>query len=274
MKDPHVEILIYELKVPDNITYDHPPPIDIEYNEFSAHLESNQLICTMKAHYPSVETARKVIEEYLRAWEIDVALRLGRGELQFTYKDGKVIDRNPPPPGTHRVIHCEAGIHAITGLSTTMRLTRKQYPQPSRFFEISPDVEVLRKRYEIYLDGKEPICSMAYFCLTFIQEKFGGRPQASRMLSIDSKVLGKLGELSSKSGDALTARKATPARFSSPLSNREHKWIEAVVKVLIRRIGEHISGQELPKIKMADLPPVNRFYTRFTKKSQGQYSRA
>jgi len=260
MNDPHVEILIYKLKVADNITYDQPPALDIEYEEFTCHLEANQLTCTMKAHYPSLESARKLVEEYLRAWEIDIALRLGRGELQFVYKDGKVIDRNPPPPesGRHRVIHCEVGIYAITGLSATMHVTRKQYPQPSRFFKISPDLEVLWKRYDMYLDGKEPICTMAYFCLTVIQQRFGGRRHASRILSIDQKVLQKLGELSSKRGDTVTARKAvTRGSAFTPLNDKEKNWIETVVKLLIRRIGEYNSGHELPKIKMTDLPPLN-----------------
>ncbi len=51
----------------------------------------------MKEHYPSERTARISVEEYLRAWEIDVALQRNRASLRFVFDGAKVIDRDPPP---------------------------------------------------------------------------------------------------------------------------------------------------------------------------------
>jgi hypothetical protein len=110
----------------------------------------------------------------------------------------------------------------------------------------------------MYLDRKEPICAMSYFCLTVIERKFGGRSQASHALLIDQKILSKLGELSSVKGDKSTARKAVHGKSEfSPLSDSEQRWIETAVKLLIRRIGEYSQSHELQKIEMRDLPPLN-----------------
>ena len=214
MNDPHVETLVYRLKAAPNVHYENALPIDVDYEEFSGRLESNQLICEMKMHYPHIEAARSVVEPCLRAWEVDVALRLGRGELNFVYKDAKVIDRNPSPPGSPQKSHISGGGQITASGHATIGVVRRQYPHPSMLFRISPDVETLWKRYEMYLDKKEPICSMAYFCLTVIEAKAKGRLKASLMFSIDKRVLNKLGELTTTRGDSLTARKAT--RDSTP----------------------------------------------------------
>jgi hypothetical protein len=258
MNDPHVETLVYRLEVASNVQYENAQPIDVDYEEFSGRLESNQLICEMKMHYPHIEAARSVVEPSLRAWEVDVALRFGRGELQFVYMEAKVIDRNPSPPGSPLKIQATKAIHfTLSIVSPTIDVMRRQYPHPSRLFRISPDVETLWKRYEMYLDKKEPICSMAYFCLTVVLAKAGGKRKASRMFSIDKRVLDKLGELTSTRGDSLTARKAALGSTPSPLSDKENKWIETVIKQLIRRMGENGPDRQLPIIKMSEQPPLD-----------------
>jgi len=62
---------------------------------FSLHLADNVLAITMTEHVPSVKIARATVEEFLRSWELDAALRLGPGELHFVFNDAEVIDRDP-----------------------------------------------------------------------------------------------------------------------------------------------------------------------------------
>jgi hypothetical protein len=261
MNDPHVETLVYQLKTASNVHYENAQPIDVDYEEYSGRLESNQLICEMKMHYPHIDAARSVVEASLRAWEVDVALRFGRGELEFVYMKAKVIDRNPSPPGSPQKSQISGRGQITASGHASIGVVRRQYPHPSMLFRISPDVETLWKRYEMYLDKKEPICSMAYFCLTVIEVKAGGKPEArrkaSRIFSIDKEVLDKLGELTSIRGDSLTARKAALGSTPSPLSDKENKWIEAVIKQLIHRMGENWSDRKLPVIKMSELPPLD-----------------
>ncbi len=64
----------------------------------------------------------------------------------------------------------------------------------------------------------------------------------------------RLGKLTSTRGDAATARKAPREGSMTELSEKEKKWIEAVVKVLIRRTGEFASMQSVSYITMSDLP--------------------
>jgi hypothetical protein len=258
MNNPHVEILVYQLDYASNVSYKNAEPIDVDYDEFSGRLENEQLICHMKLHHPTIENARAAVEGHLRSWELHAALDFGRSEFQFVYKDAKVIDRRPPAPGEDINLQVSDAIHATLSVSSPiLHVTRGQYPQPPSLFRISPDVETLWKRYEMYLDRREPLCSMAYFCLTVIQTKAGSRANAARVFSINENVLNKLGELTSLRGDLLTARKVSPGSTPSPLSDKENKWIEATVKRLIRRVGEYSSDRVLSIINFSDLPSLD-----------------
>ena len=264
MRDPHVEELRYRVETAANVAYRNPPPIEVDEEEFSGRLEDGIFTCHMKLHYSSVGAAGGVVDQYLRAWEIDADLTLGRGEIRFIYEDTKVIDRNPPPPDAPKVLQVEAVDKiAVSDTGVTLHVTRVKYPDPPRIFRISPDVETLWCRYQSYLDGKEPLLSMAYFCLTVLEIRGGPDPNlkgwerrlaASKMFNIDMAILNKLGALASERGDIANARKAQITAI--PLSEKERAWIEATIKHLIRRLGEHGSGKMLPLITMADLLPL------------------
>ena len=80
---------------------------------------------------------------------------------------------------------------------------------------VSPDVETLWRRYEGYLEGKEPISSMANFCLTLVKQRGSGRKGAAKLLGIAFDVLRKLDELAATKGDEKTARKVPRGGFTS-----------------------------------------------------------
>jgi hypothetical protein len=100
MRDPHVESLRYRLTTSSSTTFDAPPPVPVEKDDFRAELRDGILTVEMKQHCASIDAAREAVDGFLRAWEIDVALRLGPGEFQFVYQDAHVVDRDPPPRGT------------------------------------------------------------------------------------------------------------------------------------------------------------------------------
>jgi hypothetical protein len=108
-------------------------------------------------------------------------------------------------------------------------------------------------RYHGYRDGREPLLSMAYFCLTVLEANAGGRSAAARKYRIDKAVLHKLGELTSRRGDLATARKAT-AGVAAPLTGPETAWLEVAVKTLIWRLGDTGDTTKLPSITLAELP--------------------
>lgn len=102
---------------------------------------------------------------------------------------------------------------------------------------------------------------MAYFCLTVLQWGVAefGRDRAAAAFNIQREILGKLGKLATKRGDAQTARKLEKDSSYIPLTPVEEKWIHTAVRAIIRRIGEYEtlgSAETLPQITMEDLPEL------------------
>ena len=260
MKEPRVESLVYQIKSAEDIVYDDPPSLDVDTGKWKGHLENGILTCRLKVHYSSVADARKGVESYLRAWEIGAAIEHGRGSIRFIYKDAKLVDL--APQGSGDVVVYLAGAMAGAGaLAARVVIMRRNYPPPPKVFRVSPDVETLWSRYEGYLDGREPLLTMAYWCLTMIEVSYGQgkREAAACTINVDSEVLNTLGRLTSTKGDITTARKAPERGKWQPLSGTERTWIEAVVKRLICRMGEYAGCDDistLTSVSMLDFPSL------------------
>jgi len=256
MKDPHVEILYYKLKTPETTIYENPPVVKFIRNEFESHLEDGILTCQMREHFPTVKEARRVVEDFLHSWEIKADLEVGHGEIRFQFKDSHVIDRDPPPPGTPKKVCCSGTAILRSNFSAILHARRRKYPDPPTVFKVTPDVEILWRRYKKYLDGKAELLPMAYACLTFVETKAGGRESAAKLYLISNKILETLGNLTFNLGDDMTARKYHKKRNIKELSGKEIKWIEAALKLLIQRTGELENIQLIQPITMNDLPKV------------------
>lgn len=256
MRDPHVEALYYRLETGQQLGFSNPPPMERETNAFSLRLADGQLKVRMKDHYATDIAARLAVEPYLRSWEIATALQHGPGAMTFVFERADVIDRDPPPPGASLEIQPLTQKMEIMGNSLTFRLTQAKYPDPPDRFVASPDVVAMWQRYEGYCAGREPLASMAYMCLTVFNASAGGPREAALRYAIDPKVPKKLGHLTSKIGDALTARKVGKKHQFRPHSSTEIAWIETVLKALIRRAGEWAANPNAarPQITLKDFP--------------------
>jgi hypothetical protein len=213
----------------------------------------------MREHFPAVEEARRVVEDFLRSWEIKTELDSGRDELRFQFEDSHVIDRDPLPPGDPKKVPLSGTIVITVKTSAKLHKIRRNYPDPPTFFKVTPDVETLWQRYNNYLDGKEPLPSMAYFCLTLIENKAGGKKKrklAAKLFLIEKAILERLGDLTANKGNAETARKVPEKGSITALNEKEKKWIEAVVKIFIQRMGELANIQTAKLITMTDLPKI------------------
>jgi hypothetical protein len=261
MRDPHVVTVFYQLETDPALRFDHPPPCEYNTDEFTLRLADGLLTCTMKAHCATAEEARAVVDPLLRAWELDVALRQGRRVMHFVYKNAHVIDRDPPPPGASQVIMTTSvGSLEMMG-EATLTLISRHYPAPPEGFIASPDVETLWRRYDGYVQGREPLPGMAYVCQSFIEKVLArGRCDAARKYHIEEKVLCTLGNLHSHRGDLTSRRKLEHERdrHEPPLTPQEIAWMEAAVRMLIRRVGEHAADPmaSWPTLCMRDLPPL------------------
>ena len=250
MKDPHVEWLEYDLQT--TWVFDNPPPLRWQGSVFEVTLNNAILRADMRAHFATVEEARAAVEPFLQTWEIATALTYGQREMTFTFKKAQVVDRNPPPPGSMVIGTVTIAVRA--SVSAVGEVTRKTYPVVPTNFMAVPDVVSLWDRFQGYKAGREPIASMAYFCFTLIKNRHGSTDAASKALSVDHAVLKKLSELSTNRGDSSTARKMTASL--TPFTAQETQWLEAVVRALIRRVGEIASGHSPLQLTMTDLPKL------------------
>ncbi len=255
--DLHVVKLQYKLRRNEIVTYVEPAPITFELPVATISLANGDLVCEMKEHFTTEAEAKDAVEPMLRAWEVDLDLRYGRGEFRFDFVKSEIIDRAPVNPGEiHAHLIAATGIVSLEAFGkATIHVERKNYPNPPGSFRLTPQAESVWMRYQGYLDGREPFLPMAYFCLTVLESDAGTRQNAVMLYRIDQTVLRKIGELTSLRGNNLIARKA----HSGPtreLRNEERNWLECVIKLLIWRCGETGERALLPIITMADLPPL------------------
>lgn len=256
MNDPHVVALHYAVKPGEGITYDNPPPLSIAQTEFQLELRDDHCIATMLVHCPTDQAARLLVKPFLKAWEIETALNSGgRPQLQYQFERAEVIDRNPlsfGSPPTAGATGTAAGHSTATAVGHGIR---HLYPSPPQL-RINADLETLWFRYSLYRDRRDSLIGASYFCYTYFKIRNGGEVKAARTFSISRKVLKKLSYLLNRVGDQTTARKMDDTIEWRPHTQRELDWIDAAVRALIRRVGEHTAGAPLRQITMPDLPPL------------------
>ncbi|MFI5252979.1 MAG: hypothetical protein ACHQQQ_11180 [Bacteroidota bacterium] len=256
--DLHVVSLHYTLRKNEKLSYVNPPALKFDSPEGNFELADGKLRCEMKKNFATEEEARKVVDPFLKAWEIDADLRLGRGTLRFDFKRAEIVDRSPVIPDDnhkHIILSAETGAISVAGHSAIICRTQNTYPEPPRSFRLTPDADSLWFRYQGYLDGREPLLSMVYFCLTVLESTANGRNSASRKYNIALTILDKIGDLTSKHGDHRIARKASKGG-NPPLTGEECVWLETAVKLLIWRVGDNLEAISLSPITMADLPKI------------------
>lgn len=255
MKDPHVVSLTYKASPSESISFEKAPPLDGTIENLRFRLDGETLRIEPTIHFPSIDEARYYVDPLLHSWEIDIALRFGKPELSFVYDTAKVIDRQPHHPGLRQaVLNVQLGELVLAGSAVTLRVSRGSYPHPPTVFRVNPDVETLWRRYQGYRKGREPLPSMAYFCLTLIESLAGGRDGAASAFKISKRVLAKIGQLTSERGDASTARKYRAITAGAALTGAESAWLEEAIKILIRRVGEARAIDTLSTVDIDNLP--------------------
>ncbi len=257
MNGEYVESLRYGLKMEKLVEFDDPPPLERNTSSLRLRLEGDELIVWPKVRYGAPEAAKKVVDEYVRAWEIHEALQSGRATVGFELRSARIVDRTGSEVSEY-VVSRFATLRAVRRAPER----RNSYPEPPEAFAASPDTEAMWQRYERYLEGREPLLSMAYACLSRLEFAARNAPgkqarkRVERAYGIEEAVLRRLGELTANLGDEAEARKLHAGSQNRPPDDKERTWIEAAVRALIRRSGEHDADPQrtLPQVTMADLP--------------------
>ena len=239
MNDPHVVALFYNIEHGPSVDYREAEPRDYEEENFSVRIEDRKVCFTMKAHYATEAEAREALSKYIRRWEFDVGLERGPGQFKLVYQDARIEDRRPSrtPDG---FVELSATIRGGAATVRAMLTSLSQYPAPpSAGLTITPDVQSMHDRFMGYCSGREPLPSMAYFCLTVFEASAGQntsrRKAAAKKYGVSQKVLEKIGDLSTNSGGP-QARKA--GGLEKKLTDEECRFLKEAVTAIIRRAAE------------------------------------
>ena len=260
MNDPHVEALIYVVEHVETVKYDSATSIDFDRPAFHGKVEDERARFEMKEHYSTEGEAQAAVQPVIDQWEFKETLRIGPGQFALRFDHSEIEDRQPTP-----------GVIAVSAhpvrfnftVSTPTVTVSRQYPQPPSEAAMDihdPDVQAMLHRYTGYRERREPLPSMAYFCLTMIEYRFHGnpRPNASRHFRIHLDVLNKIGHLTADKG-GLDARKARKQKgVPENLTPHERAFLEQAVRKMILQAARVAASPEadIPTITMADLPPL------------------
>ena len=250
MNDPHVVALRYRVHHHDRVDYGRAEPLAFDTPEFHVEVKDLKTRFELKQHYATKEEARQAVEPFIQNWEFVSSLSRDPGCFHLEFDGAEIIDRRPSPG----VVHASAGAARFKFSVPPARgkAYANAFPQPpSGIDSTHREVVVLFHRYERYKAGKEPLTSFAYYCCTEIEQSGGGRSGTARQYKLHSKLLRRIGELSSTKGGT-EARKAQGA--GSPLTEDERRFLERAVVRLIRRVAEyHASPGCLPEITIGDI---------------------
>lgn len=254
MREPHVEALYYTVGSDESVIYTDPKPLSFSNYLGEFDLRNGMLTIRPSEHFEDAQAARQAMEPFLAAWQMEPDLTATFGTIRFTYDHSDIVDLDPPKPGGSVHVTIPAGHLSLTGHPVTLRRTFVNYPKPPNGFSASPLVQALYRRWLRYREGKEPLQGLAYFVLKQLELSAGGRGSAASAYAISTSVLKKIGRLATERGNQDTARKARQNYVD--LSEREKNWLEAAVRRLIYRLGQHASGEALSEINLSDLPSL------------------
>lgn len=242
MNDPHVVALIYEVEHSASVDYSQALLTCYDKGSFRISAEHKNLRFELKEHYATEREAREIVDPYTRAWEFDAALKERPGYFTIKYRQAEIVERSPTP-GIFEVspppVRWEFRVP-----QPTVTLRKPSYPVPPVSLNLdtdNPDVQTMYRRYINYCEDREPLPGFAYFCCTMLKYRFPGNyndklKAAARAFNVSSKVLTTVNNLSSQKGGIGGSRKAEG--IAAELQPLEKQFLEAAVKVMIRRVAE------------------------------------
>ena len=252
MNDPHVIALNYRINHGDTIDYSEAESLDRDESGFILTVDDKKVRFEFKEHYATVEQARDSLVEYIRLWEFDATLRYSNPDsFRLEFVKAEVVDRNPASDAVRLSAKIEIRGMGSAKLTTSVR----KYPLPPSGIALNSDIETMHQRYLRCCQDREPLATMAYFCLTVIKKNAGRRDNAASKYKISRNLLDRIACLSTKKGGS-EARKAKG--LATELSPQERHFLQRATKLIIRRLAEmqYCPDRQLRQISLSDLPPL------------------
>ena len=259
MNDPQVVALIYRVEHRKSVSYENAAPLRFSQSpEFNLTVEDKVARFEFKKFYADKDEALEAIEPFIQQWEFEASMRFGPGNFGLRFREAEIIDRNPSPPEPRKKGFGASVVLPGLTASGGVLLVNPHYPPPPTGGSVDlddPYVVKMKRRYDEYRLRRAKLPEMAYFCVTVLEDKYGGRPAAAKKCGISKDVLDTIGRLSAtKGGD--DARKAAGA--DEEFTRREKRFLkEAIEEIIIRAAQVAFDDrQSLPRITMADLPSL------------------
>ncbi len=264
MYDQRVHALLYKVSHGDGVDYARARPLETETEDFSVILKDLVAKIILKRDHASVKEARTLVDPFLEEWEFAADLALGPYALRFQYHRAQVeyFGRTPPLGPGIRVI----------GLGGTGRVVYEGFPEvkprvihglyaypspPSTRMSFPTEAIIMRDRYMKQRQGREPLTSMAYYCLTVLEQMGGGRKKAAHQFGIGLRVLNRIGALCHEKGGE-EARKSKGA--DTPFTPAESKFLRQVIPDIILRVAQVAADpdQVEPKLVLTRYFPLSK----------------
>ena len=261
MNDPHVEWLLYIVKHGTGVDYTEAEPLTHETAAFRVRVADGETRFVMKDHRATEAEARALVDPFVRTWVFDTTLERGPAAFGLQFVQSRIVDRRPTPdpPGVVSASAEPVFFTLSTSAASGVVLCRSYPAPPETTLRVTPDVDSMHQRYLGYRAGKEPLPSMAYFCLTVLVHP-SGEPslsvaEAARRYGISRNVLGTIRRLSSSKGGPI-ARKADGLR--DELTPEEVRFLECAIPKVIRRAAQvaHDPATACDPVRTSDLPRI------------------
>lgn len=223
MNPPRIESLTFQIGSDPHTQYEHPEQMAFANALGRFQAADGKLVWWPDENFLDIGEARNAVASFLNDWEVHAAMRDMPGVLKFRFDQAELREPASPDVGGTVLLAAESSL-SISAVAS-MTVTRKRYPAPPPGFHATTEVELAFRRWRAYLEGREPLLSMAYFVFTVLVPENGrSRQEASAVFVVEETVLRTLSGLSSvRSG--LDARKFT-ASNPVPLSDQERAWLE------------------------------------------------
>ena len=174
MNDPHVVTLHYKVEHAFWIDYSKAGPLEFRERAFDVRVVDERVLFSMNDHFATEQKARDAVEDFIQGWKLDAALARGSGAFKLRFDNADIVDRNPTPGAIHARPH---PIRVTVSLGQPqVTVSPRDFPElPSTRLTPSPDAESMFFRYAGYREGREPLATMAHFCLDVLRASTGKR---------------------------------------------------------------------------------------------------
>ncbi|WP_420461710.1 hypothetical protein [Candidatus Palauibacter sp.] len=253
MNDPHVVALLYGFRPESSVDYSNAEPLSHEEEAFDLSVADGVARFDLKEHYATEEEARQAVEPFIKKWRLHARLQLAPHSFDLEFKRAIIEDRNPTPGA----VSLRGGFSAKIRVGAELTIGAREYPTPPQSAMIvTPDVQSMYERLVRHLEGREPLASMAYFCLTGLEGSTGAsknkRNVAARAYRIEQPILDKIGSLTDRKGGS-QARKWKGS--GAELDANEVRFLKRAVAAIILRMAEVAADphRDYPTLRMSDL---------------------